>query len=250
MERIEPDVQPLGGPDPRRCAECNRVLVGRRADATWCSARCRMRWKRKQGRLREARDSYSAVHPDVSLTELHERARPPQHWAGDPREYSDYGLIPGDAELADEIDAGVHDDDTDPEWAGHDARTPRETWRKWRAYGKRHGTEDPEQTADRVARHQAAEAAQKARIDAGTAGRIQDRYDRRTAGNIASNANASRRLNARHAEQPPVMSPRFDFQAEQITGDFYRGGRPSGQRSRTADYAWDLGTTGFIHTGF
>lgn len=76
MEQHEHDVQPLGGPDAKRCAECSRVLVGRRADATWCTARCRMRWKRKQRRLDEARASYSAVRPDVSLAELHERARP------------------------------------------------------------------------------------------------------------------------------------------------------------------------------
>jgi hypothetical protein len=210
-----------------------------------------MRWKRKKRNLEQARASYSAVHPetDLNLTELYERAPLPRHRADDPRNFSDFGDVPGDVELAAEIDAG-----TEPEWEhdrhfarvvqegqeGQEQRTPRETWRKWRAYGRRHVTEDPEQTQDRIHRHQAAEAARMARIDRATAGRIQDRFDGRTASSVASNANRSRALNMRHAEQPPVMSPRFDFQAESVNGGPYRSGRASGQRSGHADYSWNM----------
>ena len=68
-------------PPQTELSMCNRVLAGRRADATWCSARCRMRWKRKQKSLQQARAGYSAVHPDVNLTDLHQRAGRPDYWA-------------------------------------------------------------------------------------------------------------------------------------------------------------------------
>jgi hypothetical protein len=165
----------------------------------------------------------------------------------DPRQYSDYGELPDDAELAAEIDAGVYDVQDEQterfrtllqEDAGE--HTPRETWKRWRAHGRRHGTEHPEATADRIERHRAAEAAKAARIDSSTGGRVQDRFDTRTAANVADNAMKSRRLNASHTDQPPLVSPAFSFEAEQVTGDFYRQGRPSGQRSRHADYAWQM----------
>lgn len=114
MEQIEPDVQPLGGPDPRRCAECNRVLVGRRADATWCTARCRMRWKRKQNRLAQAKASYLTVHPDVSLTDAYGKAGPPR------------GLVQGDEDFVVPADVvpdefgmtdGLLDDEPNASWA-------------------------------------------------------------------------------------------------------------------------------------
>jgi hypothetical protein len=104
MERYDPDVQPTDGPEAKLCAECDRVLVGRRADATWCSARCRMRWKRKQKSLQQARASYSAVHPDVdvSLSEMYEQAK--GEWRDDPRNYSDFGEVPGDLGLDEDQD--------------------------------------------------------------------------------------------------------------------------------------------------
>jgi len=205
-----------------------------------------MRWKRKQSRRAAARDSYSAVHPDVSLAELHAQARPPQHWTDDPRQFSDYGELPDDYDIAAEIDAGVYDVQDDDQTARFRAmvqdedRTPRETWKRWRAYGRRHGTEHPEQTADRIKRTRAGQAAQAARIDQSTTGRVQDRYDTRTSGNVSANAMSSRRLNASHVDRPPVSSPVFDFQAEQINGGPYRSGRPSGQRGAHADYRWSM----------
>jgi len=162
---------------------------------------------------------------DQSLAELHERARPPRRWD--------------------------EPDDDEPAWAETDRRirslltedtprTPRATWRRWRAYGKRHGTEHPEQTEDRVQRHQAAEAARTARIDAQAAGRVQDRFDPRTAPNVASSARQSRALNARYVDQPPMPAPRFDFQGESVSGGPYGYGRASGQRPGRTGYAWNM----------
>ena len=181
---------------------------------------------------------------DQSLAELHERARAPQHWTDDPRAFSDYGDVPGDYELAAEIDDEHQGDEQTSRFhqmVEEDAdRTPRETWKRWRSYARRHGTEHPEQTADRIERHRAAEAAKTARIDRSTAGRVQSRFDSRTSASVATNARESRRLNASHTDQPPLAGPRFDFQAEQIDGSFYRGGRPAGQRSRHSDFAWRM----------
>jgi hypothetical protein len=35
-----------------RCAECGRVILGRRADAVWCSASCKKKsyWRRRRAR--------------------------------------------------------------------------------------------------------------------------------------------------------------------------------------------------------
>lgn len=156
---------------------------------------------RKAKREREIHDSLvTRGLTDQSLAQLHARARAPRDWRSDPRAFSDYGELPDDFELAAEIDAGVYDVQDDEQAARFHAlveedadRTPRETWRKWRAYGRRHGTEHPEATADRIERHRAAEAARMARIDRSTAGRIQDRFDTRTASTVAANARESRR---------------------------------------------------------
>jgi len=239
---------------------CGRAIPSRkRQDARWCSRSCESKARRAARRKAD----FEAANPDTaellraedqSLADLYGNAGPPRDWRDDPRNFSDYGDVPGDVELAAEID-----DDDDQEWAtqdkrirtlleeDQDQRTPREAWKRWRAYGRRHGTEDPEQTQDRIARHQAAEAARTARIDRSTAGRVQSRFDTRTAANVANNALQSRALNRRYVERPPIVSPGFDFTGESFDGGPYRSGRPSGQRSGHADYQWDLGTTGFIY---
>lgn len=48
-----------------------------------------MRWKRKQKNLQQARESYSAVHPDVDLTEMYDRTGHPDHWDDPETEFSD-----------------------------------------------------------------------------------------------------------------------------------------------------------------
>lgn len=206
-----------------------------------------MRWKRKKRNLQAARDSYSAVHPDVSLADLYEQARPPQHWADIEAGQVDHDLD----EVDDEYGVAGYEHQDDEQSArirsmfqeDTDQRTPGERWRKWRAYGKRHGTEDPEQTADRIERHRVAEVARTARRATETAGRVQTRFDPRTTSNVAQSARQSRALNVRHVEQPPMSARGFDFHGP------YRNDQ-AGQRSHYSDYAWDLRTTGFIHTGF
>jgi hypothetical protein len=158
-------------------------------------------------------------------------------------QHDEAGIVSGDA-------APVHESDRrfaaliagdDVPGPGTRSTTPRDVWKRWRGYGKHHGTEHPEQTADRIDRQQAARDAQAARIDAQVDGRVQDRHDPRTAGNPGRNGAASRRLNAAYSEQPPAWATsRFDFQAgESWTGSLSRGwGRPAGQRSGHADYAW------------
>lgn len=87
----------------------------------------------------------------------------------DPRAYGDYGDVPGEVELAAEIDEnqGIHGGDYVQEHesdvrfrtliqqdaSSSRARTPRATWKEWRDYGKRHGIEHPAQTQDRIRRH-------------------------------------------------------------------------------------------------
>jgi hypothetical protein len=229
----------LAGLTVRSCEHCGGPIPKRRTDARFCSTSHRVMASRKRKREREVRESLvTRGLTDQSLAELHDRARPPQHWSDDPRVFSDYGDVPGDVELAAEID---EQDKHFHALVQADAdRTPRETWKRWRAHGRRYGTEHPAQTADRIERHRAAEAARMARIDQGTAGRIQDRFDARTSGNLAANANASRRLNARYTDQPPVMGRGFDFTGESFDGGPYRSGRPAGQRRTSSDYAWRM----------
>jgi hypothetical protein len=198
-------------------------------------------------------------HPETAehfqgqtLTEMHERV--PKRV--DPRQYSDFGL-PGDVELAAEIDgdegieAGTfvhpHPDDVRvnsmirADASSSRARAPRAAWQEWRAFGKRHGIEHPEQTQDRIRRHEAGQDARTRRIDSKAASGVQDRFDGRTIGHVATRAAESRALNARHVDRPPAHEPQaFSFEGEMITGSFYRQGRGDGHRAKYSAYAWDL----------
>jgi hypothetical protein len=123
-------------------------------------------------------------------------------------------------------------------------RMPLESWRRWRAAGRQNpGVEPREQQEDRIARQKAARDAQTERIDTMWPGRLQDRHDPRTAGNPGRRGAESRRLNAAYSQQPSAWATsEFDFQAgESWTGGPFRAARsPSGQRSRSADYAWRM----------
>lgn len=212
----------------RRCEHCGGSIPSRRKDARFCSTSHRVMAHRKAKREREIHESL-VTRGLTDLVAFHERAAPPAHWADDPRQYSDFGDLPGDAELAAEFDDEHQGDERTRHFrtlVQEDAeRTPRETWRRWRSHGRRHGTEHPEQAADRITRHRTADAAKTARIDRSTGGRIQDRFDTRTAVNVADNARQSRALNRGYVEQPPMSSPGFDF-GESFDGGPYRGGRP------------------------
>jgi hypothetical protein len=223
----------------------NLIRSSRRRDTRWCSRSCEGKARRAANQKAEFEDKYGAVAEllpveDQSLAELHERARPPRHPASldagrvdhDLREFSDEH---GDEHLDDEDYGEV------PAWAGQDEpqRTTRGTWKRWRLYGKRHGTEHPEQAHERIERQHAEAAVRMARIDAGTAGRVQDRFDPRTAPNVASSARQSRALNARYVDQPRMPAPRFDFQGESVSGGSYGYGRASGQRPGRTGHAWN-----------
>lgn len=183
-------------PTPR-CANpaCGHPFLPEQDAQKYCSARCREAAKKRRQRFRLRRGELPGPQGTPVMRD-------------DPRQYSDFGDVPGDSELAARIDAedeGLFyddQDDQDDDQAARfhqmveedaDHRTPRETWKRWRAYSRRNpGVEHPDQTADRIARHRAAETAKAARIDQGTAGRIQDRFDSRTAASVAQNARESR----------------------------------------------------------
>jgi len=201
-----------------------------------------MRWKRKQANRQQARESYSAVHPDVDLTELR-----------------DVGGLDDEHEVQDDEQAAyrprkwIEDDErfaaivADDEGTVRSQQTPRsaplESWRRWRAQAKANpGVEPREQQADRVARQKAARDAQAERIDAMWPGRVQDRHDPRTAVNPGRNGAASRKLSAHYVERPPVWTSGdgFDFGNQTVDGGPFTRSRPAGQRSRSADYAWNM----------
>jgi hypothetical protein len=254
MRNAEGDPEYTEHPPVRRCGHCGEPLLTQRKRARYCSREHKELAREARKRASDRLTTLRKNHPlgDVSLTELHDQAAPPRDWRDDPRNFSDFGELPDDYEIAAQIDA---EDEQDRRINAmlqekQDRRTPRDIWRKWRSYGKRHGTEDPEQTADRLARHQASEAAKMAKIDSSTAGRIQDRFDPRTAANVANKAAESRKLNARHVEQPPpLFSQEFSFEAEQATWDGYRRGPGGGHRPKYADYQWRM-DDGFVHNGF
>ena len=232
-------------PPVRRCGHCGAPLLSQRRRAKYCDRRCKELAREARKRASDRLITLRGNHPfaDVSLAELHDKAGPPD-WRDDPRNFSDYGDLPDDFDLAAEIDDEHQGDERARRYHAMlqedaDQRTPRETWKRWRSYGRRYGTEHPEQTADRIERHQAGEAARMARIDRSTAGRIQDRFDKRTSANVAQNAIQSRALNARPTEQPPLAGPGFDFQGESFNGGPYRSGL-AGQRSSHAAYSWRM----------
>jgi hypothetical protein len=170
---------------------------------------------------------------DQSLTELHGRAGRPVQRAGTKAGHIDDDLLAFSNHIFDQGDGDEDGEDADQ-------CTPREAWKRWRAYARRHGTEDPERTADRIQRYMAAEAARMAKIDDNTDGRVQDRFDSRTSGNVASNARQSRAINARHVDQPPVSTPSFDFRGRSFDGDPYRHSRAPRLRQVHAQYAWNM----------
>lgn len=220
---------------------CGRPIPSlKRRDARWCSRSCEGKARRAARRKADFEAAHGVVAEllpveDRSLAELHQNATPPQHRADIEAGHADDDL----AEFSDEYDED-QDDDEVPEWSGLDSvhYAPRDTWRRWRTFAKRHNSEHPAQTADRIARRKAAEAASAARRDAATAGRVQDRWDSRTAGNVAENGAQSRRLNVRHTEQPPVPAQAFDFTNESVSGGPYRSGRAAGHWGRYGGSAW------------
>jgi hypothetical protein len=75
-----------------------------------------MRWKRKQKNLQQARESYSAVHPDVDLTEIYDRAGRPDHWDDPETEFSDeFDLLHEAPDNHQDDETGIVAGDTAPD---------------------------------------------------------------------------------------------------------------------------------------
>jgi len=199
-----------------------------------------MRWKRKDQRREEAREQLLALAPEaehespenISLAELHSRTTG--------RSDVPTATLPGDKESEwAEQDRVMNDRMRQAE----ERRRPSRNRPEWLAWGRRHGTEHPEQTRDRAGRQQAQADAVRAQIDQRYAYRAEDQYDRRTIGNVARRGQEPRRLNAYRAGPPQYLgAPGYDYtpQAEQVTGDFYRREPGTSGRARHSDYAWNM----------
>jgi hypothetical protein len=189
-------------------------------------------------------------------------------WRDDPRNFSDFGLVPGDEarmtpdeidELADEtgIFAGpaVDEDAFDRRNADFQSkivandiwRVPSDVFREWQAYAKRHGTVHPAEKSYRIQRGLAARAADWSQ---GTS-----RFTAPGIKSVADKARESRALNRRYAQdqQRPIGTqftppPSRMAGPEQIDNFFYgdktrqtRGHRAGSNPST----AWRM-TDGFI----
>lgn len=221
----------------RTCAYCGTPLrPDARSDQQYCGRthkrQARRVAKREAERHAERVDKYpplADMRDDVEDDQDVEQAARPRAWD----------------EADERFHALIGDNDEPDINSRRSRRMPLDAWRRWRAAGRQNpGVEPREQQQDRIARQKAARDAQAERIDAMWPGRVQDRHDPRTAGNPGSNGAASRRLNAGHVERPPSwVEQDFDFDlqpGESWTGGPFRSGRPSGQRSRHAAYAWRM----------
>jgi hypothetical protein len=167
-----------------------------------------MRWKRHERRLEEAKASYSAVHPDVSLAELHDRATAPAHWDID---QDDAGHLDGDYAAQDkrihEL-LGVDDE-------GAPARASRRSWPDLkRLYSRNPGVEQAGITSERTERYEAEQRAIQARLLA-SAGQPENRFNGATRGAVGSRGAESRQLNRRPSASIPAPSvgQRYVFSA-------------------------------------
>jgi hypothetical protein len=224
---------------------CGRAIPSRkRRDARWCSRSCES--KARRSAMRKA--AFVAANPDAaellgaedqSLVDLYERVRDDEHEAQDdePAAYRPRKWVEDDERFA-----AIVADDEGTVRSQPPRSAPLDAWRRWRAESKRNpGVEPREQQADRVARQRAARDAQAGRIDAMWPGRVQDRHEPRTAANPGRMGAESRRLNAHYVETPPAWAAgEFDFTNETVDGGPFTRGRPAGQRSRSADYAWNM----------
>jgi hypothetical protein len=254
--------------EQRACEYCGRPLPSdARRNQRFCGKTHKRQARRQAKHREELHASLVARSPhfaDASLTEPHARPGKPD-WRDDPRNFSDFGEIPGDllaAELDAEDENGIHygNVEPEPEWVQQDKRfhsmlqddaarrTPRRTPRApWfdlkRFYNRNPGVEKADITQERADRYKSEQAAIQARLR-NSKGQPQDRFNDVTKDVVAIRSARSRRLNRVFATADPrPMSQRqeFSFEAEQTTWDAYRGGRAPGQRGRYSDYAWNMG---------
>lgn len=244
--------------DDRTCDYCGTPLPpGARRNQRYCGP-THKRQARRQARRREEMQARlvtsSPPYADMSLSELDARRR--EHQASldpgdDLRQFSDYGMLPGDDEQDDDpYPHNVYRDD-DEQTArfrkllreDEDGRVPRRSWTALkRVYARNPGIELRAVSQERVERHQAQQAAVQRRLRSSPM-QPQDPFNEVTAEAVATRATASRQMNKAKATadpRPPAQRQSFAFEAEQAQGSFYRGGRAPGQESRHAAYQWNM----------
>jgi hypothetical protein len=221
---------------------CDRAIpLRKRKDARWCSRSCEAKAQRAAMRRAAFEDEHgpvpsydaepgrvgSGVLANESLTELHARAaRPPS---------APELAVPGHGE------SDYAEDTRFSEMAGQAVArpTPPGIMREWRAYGRRHGTEHPEQSWDRVQRQQAQADANRARDAHLVPHMAEDCFDRRTVGNVGRRGQESRRLNAGHQELGAFDAQEWDV-PEVIHYGAYTGMVRAPAAGHDSDHAWNM----------
>jgi hypothetical protein len=223
-------------PAPRcQNTTCRRPFLPEREGQTYCSARCREAGKKRRQRFRAKYGSDPEellASPDATGDTM-PRTRPGDPYDDDGQD-DEHGLVAGDA-----------DDDVPSWWSrlqqhAEARRPPSRIRRDWRAWGRRHGTEHPQQASDRAGRQQAEADDIRARIDGRYPYRVEDQYDRRTIGNTARRGQESRTLNARYQDYGVLPSQEFDFNETVRNANLYQRGAGTSGRARHSDYAWNM----------
>ena len=233
-------------PTPR-CANpaCGDPFLPEQDGQKYCSTRCREAAKKRRQRFRLRRGTGGGELLDPQGTSV---------TRDDPRQYSDFGDVPGDFELAAEID-----DDLDDEQAArfHEMvqadvaqRKPRWSWFDLKQqYNQNPGIELASITSERTDRHKAGQAAVQRRLRTST-GQRQDRHNAVTRDVVAIRATESRRLNHHYATADPRpigQRQEFSFEAESFGGGPYGQGRAAGQRPGHADHSWRTASASKAH---
>jgi len=221
---------------PERYCErpgCGRPIPSRkRQDTRWCSRSC----ESKAHRLATKRAEFAAAHPEeMSSYQAHVRG------GSESRE----DLSPAPEERA--------------EWAERDAqlnkllgvetqqreerRTRTGSWFSLKKLLSRNpGVEPPAITEARVERARAEQRATVQRLQSAP-GRVQNRFDASTSGNVAQRGAESRKRNKVYATadpRPASQRDQYDFSNQTVDGGPFGRGRLSGQRPGHADYRWQM----------
>lgn len=208
------------------CEHCGDPFIPAQHGQKYCSPRHRRAAEKRRQRRKPLREKLlggRAQTPDATLTRMPGATGPTgATWRDDPRNFSDFGQVPGDEawltpdeidELTDEagIYAGQFADDDEHERRNQDFqnkveqadrwRVPQDVMREWSAYATRHGTAHP---AEHEYRIQRGLAVREADWSQGTS-----RFTRNDSGqSIAEKARASRALNRQYArdQQRPISA--------------------------------------------
>ena len=208
------------------------------------------------------RAEFAAAHPEEMSNYLDAQRAGSESRADlrpepeDPRKYSDFGELPGDYERDAEYDRWAEER---AEWQERDAalnkllgvETQRQEERRtrtgsWfslkRLLSRNPGVEPPAITEARVERARAEQRATVQRLQSAP-GRVQNRFDASTSGNVAQRGAESRKRNKVYATadpRPASQRDQYDFSNQTVDGGPFGRGRLSGQRPGHADYRWQM----------